>query len=104
MIKNYLTRIIYNCMAFLTVKETHILIIQKWYTYHWLQGDHGIRIVTISSRKSSRVEFSKAKVDFNGEYQCIASNDAGSVVRFFNIELMKLQGKSILLYQNKCSS
>lgn len=54
-----------------------------------LQNDHNIRIVAIPARKSSRLEVSKASIDFNGEYQCIVSNVAGSVMRSFMVELMQ---------------
>ena len=56
--------------------------------HFYLQNDHNIRIVAIPARKSSRLEVSKASIDFNGEYQCIVSNVAGSVMHSFTIELM----------------
>ena len=51
--------------------------------------DNGIRIVTIPARRSSRVEVSRASVEFNGVYQCIVSNDAGFVMHPFMIDLMQ---------------
>ena len=58
--------------------------------------DSRIRIsVTISSssaRKSSRVEIFEATSSYNGVYECIASNEAGSTSTSFLIEL--LQGQS----------
>ena len=58
--------------------------------HFYLQNDHNIRIVAIPARKSSRLEVSKASIDFNGEYQRIVSNVAGSVMHAhsFTIELM----------------
>ena len=53
-----------------------------------LQDDHNLKIVAILARKSSRLEVSNANIDFNGEYQCIISNIAGSVRHSFTIELM----------------
>ena len=44
---------------------------------------------------SSRVEISKASIDDSGEYQCIVSNDAGSVNHSFYIELVQGQTASI---------
>ena len=61
----------------------------------FLQNDHNIRIVAIPDRKSSRLKVSKASVDFDGEYQCIAVNVAGSVMHSFMIELT--QGTIITL-------
>ena len=54
--------------------------------------DNKIRIVTVPARKSSRVEVSEASISYNGVYECIAVNDAGSVSTSFQIEL--LQGQS----------
>ena len=53
------------------------------------QNDHRIRIIAIPARRSSRVEFSEASVDDNGVYQCIISNDAGSIMHSFIVELMQ---------------
>ena len=53
-----------------------------------LQDGRNLRIVAIPARKSSRLEVSNANIDFNGEYQCIVSNIAGSVRHSFMIELM----------------
>ena len=67
---------------------------------HWMkdgtpleeESDNKIRIVTIPGRKSSRVEILEATIGYNGAYQCIASNEAGSVSVSFLVEL--LQGQS----------
>ena len=57
--------------------------------------DSRIRIVTIaasSAMKSSRVEIFEATSSYNGVYECIASNKAGSASASFLIE--QLQGQS----------
>ena len=59
------------------------------------QNDHSIRIVTIPVRKSSRLEVSKATFESNGVYQCIVSNDAGSVMHSFVVEVIQGQSPEI---------
>ena len=51
--------------------------------------DNSVRIVTIPARQSSRVKVSNARVELNGVYQCVVSNDVGSAMHSFVIELMK---------------
>ena len=48
---------------------------------------------------SSRIEISKASIDDSGEYQCIVSNDAGSVNHSFRINLVQGQSAVIMLYK-----
>lgn len=49
------------------------------------QNDHNIRIVTIPAKRSFRVEVSKVSTDFNGVYQCIVNNEAGSDTHTFDV-------------------
>ena len=53
------------------------------------------RIVTIPTRKSSRLEVSNAIIESNGVYQCIVSNDAGSVMHSFTVEVIQGQSPGI---------
>ena len=51
--------------------------------------DSRIRVITISARKSSRVEIYEASISDNGVYECIARNDAGNVSTSFQIQLLQ---------------
>ena len=49
--------------------------------------DENLRILAIPSRNASRVEVTVSSVDFNGVYQCLVQNLAGSDSRSLRIEL-----------------
>ena len=49
--------------------------------------DTGLRIVTIDGGMTSSVEVSEGRPEFNGVYECIATNLAGSVKQESRIEL-----------------
>lgn len=53
--------------------------------------DNRIKIVTIPTRRSSRVEILEASISDDGMYECNASNKAGSVSTPFLIKLQQSQ-------------
>ena len=50
-------------------------------------GVDGYEIVAIPAKNSSRLEVSKPTSEFNGVYECIIKNGAGSDNEFVKIEL-----------------
>ena len=56
--------------------------------YYDIQNDRRIRILALLARKSSHLEISMANIDDSGEYSCIVSNDAGSVMHSFSVVMI----------------
>ena len=50
--------------------------------------DEVLRIVEINDGRTSSVEVSEGRTEFNGIYECIATNDADSVMKIARIELL----------------